>query len=1164
MALTINDVLTRCVLTISPETLLVDAVRIMTERKISCLVATEDNKPVGILTESNLVLAARLGSKLDHLTARDYLSPPVVSIATQQSIYAAFEYLLENQVRHLVITHPDGTLEGLLSLTDLLKATELDDYLTTKQVSTVMNRNLVTVKPDTALRQALEQMATLHISSVVVMMEGQAIGIFTERDAARLLAQGADMQHLSVQDVMTAPLLTLHYQSSLLDAATIMRGRGIRRLVIVDDAEQPLGIVTQFDVIHGLEGQTIRHFRMEQEALEESLVEHQLLLKEKSELERIVDASPAVLYRCQWQPADEQFVLTYVNAAASSMLGYHHHEAYQIDWWQAHIHPDDREAVLEAIAQSLQASDLSDQEYRIRHHDGHYIWVHDHARLYRNEVGQPWELVGSWQDISARRHKQAALMSSEARYRSLFDDAQDMIHITDAQGFITDVNQAELSTLAYNREAMVGRCVLDFIAPDFQDHCRHVLPRVLAGEAVTQHETVLLTSDGKRVWVEISATPQYNLAGEVVAARAISRDISERKAREEAYRIVAERNQRILTASMDGIIIHNEQGRIIDVNPAYCTMSGFDRERLLQMCINDIEAALEPNQAQHMMENIKQQGAVHFQTRHHHHDGSVFDVDVSAVPLPQEDGSILIAGFVRDMRAQLQQEGHMRLLNQAVTAIHESVMITDATGVIVYVNPAFSEHTGYHASEAIGKTPRLLNSKQQSKAFYAHFWDVISSGKPWSGRILDRKKDGTIFPVMMSVAPIFDQDGNISHYVAVHEDLSKNESLQKNMMQAQRMEAVGMIVGGIAHDFNNILACIIGNFYLIRMMRPDDAKLLERITSIEDATHNGAKMIRQMLSFARHDQADMQPLLLNAFIKETYKLVAASLPENITLDLRVPQGDSYWVNGDATQLQQIVLNLITNARHALAQHEHGHIILELNQQPPASALLEQQPEYKSDTGWCSIHCIDNGCGINAEHLAHIFDPFFTTREAGVGTGLGLAMVQNAMMQHRGLVDVQSEPGKGSHFSLYLPLQANNDVVDTVSKDIVRIAGDGKGVLIVDDEAALRQVLRDVLQHNGFTVWEASDGEQAIKCYLQNRARIHLVLSDIVMPNMGGIVAAKEIHAVDPTLPIILQTGHGEDTQQQAMDSIEHGICIQKPVNIPDLMHLISGLLTAMG
>jgi len=240
---------------------------------------------------------------------------------------------------------------------------------------------------------------------------------------------------------------------------------------------------------------------------------------------------------------------------------------------------------------------------------------------------------------------------------------------------------------------------------------------------------------------------------------------------------------------------------------------------------------------------------------------------------------IEIVGYWIDITERKRHELQLQLLESAVASVNESIVITDPDGVIVYVNPSFTSNTGYSEDEAIGHTPAILNSKQQSQQFYQQFWKTIKDGKPWSGRILDRRKDGTIFPALLSVAPIFDEAATISHFVAMHEDLTHSEAVQKKILQAQKMEAVGIMAGGMAHDFNNLMAGLMANIYMLQMLYRDDKELIERSRIMEQSIGHGAKLIQQLLTFASKDRTEMRSTELTSVVRDAFKM--AGIPEDI-------------------------------------------------------------------------------------------------------------------------------------------------------------------------------------------------------------------------------------------------------------------------------------------
>ncbi|GAV20944.1 hypothetical protein MMIC_P1922 [Mariprofundus micogutta] len=623
----------------------------------------------------------------------------------------------------------------------------------------------------------------------------------------------------------------------------------------------------------------------------------------------------------------------------------------------------------------------------------------------------------------------------------------------------------------------------------------------------------------------------------------------------------AERLNRILDADFDAVIAH-QHSKVIYANKAARDLFGYPTlEQTLGKNPMDYISETYRDRAMQAVRKAVQSGKSHGPIEMealHPESREAFPIELASTPIVWE-GKPALVSIVRDISERKQREEGMRLLESAVASISESIIITDTQGVIVYANPAFTKNTGYTDQEVIGSTPSNLHNKQPGYDFYNRLWDTVRSGQLWRGRILNCKKDGTVYPAQISAAPIFNAEGVISHFVAVYEDLSENEELQKKMMQAQKMEAVGTMVGGLAHDFNNMLASLVGNLYLMSFDHEDDEEMMERISSMEGSVHHAANMIKQMLTFARKDRPSKQPMDMLVFVKEAYKLSHATLSEDINFLLNYPGNKHICVNGDATQLQQVLLNLVTNARHAVEHVDDAEITLELDESEPSAELLNQNLEAHSEIGWCHIRCSDNGCGMSPGTLEHVFEPFFTTKQAGVGTGLGLAMVYGAIQNHQGIIDVESVQGQGTTVSIWLPLQ-QEEAVQVYDEDRLSVDGSGKTVLLVDDEKELLSVVAEVLSRSNFSVLQASDGIQAVDLFRSHSASVDLVLMDVVMPHKGGVIAAKEIRELDAEVPIIFQTGYGERAQLEAAASISNSDSLQKPVLVPELLKKIMELI----
>lgn len=507
-----------------------------------------------------------------------------------------------------------------------------------------------------------------------------------------------------------------------------------------------------------------------------------------------------------------------------------------------------------------------------------------------------------------------------------------------------------------------------------------------------------------------------------------------------------------------------------------------------------------------------------------------------------------------------QAEEDIHILSSSVEQASEGILITDREGIIKYANPAFTRLSGYSKAEVVGKRPSLFKSDLHDSRYYEKMWADISSGKPWQDRIVNLKKDGSSYPAMLSIAPIKNREGEITHYVGSQQDLREYEHLEEQFHQAQKMEAIGTLVGGIAHDFNNTLAGITGNLYLAKKSISDSPKTVQRLETIEALSYGTAAMIQQLLAFVRKDVKTFHPLTISSFIKETVKMHRVSIPENIRLICNVRDTDAQ-VKGDINQLQQVIMNLLNNARDAVEASEDPTITIELNVFEADSRFLNKHPDLTSGS-FATISVSDNGCGIKQGNIEHIFDPFFSTKDVGKGTGLGLSMAIGAIHSHNGVIEVDTKVGCGTTMKIYLPLIHADDEKAEVVFDQDVVLGNGETILLVDDESTVVETGKAVLKSLGYKVMSASDGLEATATYREHQDRIDLLLMDVVMPNMSGVAAAEEIRKISPQAKIIFVTGYDRTSTLNGANSIAHEVVIAKPYTTSEISRLIRKILEA--
>lgn len=528
----------------------------------------------------------------------------------------------------------------------------------------------------------------------------------------------------------------------------------------------------------------------------------------------------------------------------------------------------------------------------------------------------------------------------------------------------------------------------------------------------------------------------------------------------------------------------------------------------------------------------------------------------NCVPKSQLDSATLVR-TIRSTLAlhsleheQQQAEESLRKLSRAVEQSADTVVITDRNGTIEYVNPAFEKLTGYSREEACGRTPRLLKSGEQAPEMYQEMWRTILSGNVFRGILVNRKKSGDLYYVEESVSPVRDGAGQITHFISNGRDLTERLRLEAQLLQAQKMDAVGRLAGGVAHDFNNLLTIITSYSELaldtVQKSSPLEAKLQEILL----AARRAAELTRQLLAFSRKQPQALRVVELNSVVAGIAKTLPRLIGEDIEFSFTAG-GSVGCVRADPMQVEQMLMNLAANARDAMPQG--GHLRIETSSLHLDDVYIQDKPAKIPPGDYALITVSDDGKGIPRGDLPHIFEPFFTTKPSGKGTGLGLATVYGIVKQNKGFVWVYSEPDSGTVFKIYLPSVAGRSPVANRGQRESKPASLGtETILLVEDEAAVRQSTAEFLRLRGYTILEAKDGLEALTLARKHEARIHLVVTDVVMPNMSGGELAKEIETLRPEIRLVFVSGYaGKTVLDHKVVDLETNF-LQKPYTLNQL------------
>jgi PAS domain S-box-containing protein len=763
-------------------------------------------------------------------------------------------------------------------------------------------------------------------------------------------------------------------------------------------------------------------------------------------------------------------------------------------------------------------------------------------------------------DVTQRKRAENLLQESEERYKNLLEVAPVGIAVH-SEGEIVFLNPTGVSLLGgETEEQLIGKPIIEIIHPDGLEKAQSRIKRMMAGErGLYPAEDVYLKLDGTSTNVEVMATPlQYECKR---AVQVIFTDITERKKTEEQLRRSEENYLKLFQdAPLMYVITRNEQGIpfISDCNKLFLNSVGFAREEVIGKPLADFYSPesqarlLDGGGYARALAGEYVMGERQLLTR----DGRL--IQTFLYTMPETDYSGHVTGtrsmFV-DVTAERKAEETQRRLATAIDQATEGVIITNTEGTIHYVNPAISRMTGYSKEELRGANPRILKSEEHDSIFYAQLWATIKSGKIWSGRFINRKKNGQLYYEDSTISPVKDTSGAIVNFVAVKRDITEHLELSKQLFQAQKMEAIGTLAGGVAHDFNNLLQAVLGYSELMLQRKKEEEPDYADLQKIYQAGKRGADLVKSLMTFSRKVDTKHVPVDLNQEITSVRSLLSRTIPKTININLHL-KGNLESIEADPSQISQVLMNLGVNARDAM---------------PDGGTLTIETTNIQMDEEYCKSHLeakpgnyvvltfSDTGQGMDKETLSHIFEPFFTTKEIGKGTGLGLATVYGIVKQHGGQIKCYSELGLGTTFTIYLPaIQVEQDSqAPTVETTIPRGT---ETVLLVDDEDDIRDLGATLISQFGYKVITANNGKEALEAFQREGNCISLIILDLIMPEMDGRKCLEEILRVNPNAKVIVASGHSESgSANNVMAAGARGF-IQKPYNMRQLLTTIREIL----
>lgn len=859
---------------------------------------------------------------------------------------------------------------------------------------------------------------------------------------------------------------------------------------------------------------------------------------------------------------DDQRRFAHVNQALSNMLGYSKEELQNLCPLDI-THPEDRERAQKHL-EALERGEVDCYRFEKRYirKDGRALWCDVSACALRYPGSKLTAILRIMSDITDRRESEEALRKSEERFRIITDFAHDWDYWVDPDWRLLYMSPSCECITGYTRDEFMRLPELlhQIIHPaDRERVLRHFRDTKVNPEAPRHAmDFRIIRKDGTERWINHVCLAVHGRDGTPMGRRVSNRDITDRRLVEEELAESEERYRLLVELSPDGIVIvAHSDGKIIFANRAAAEILGASSVEALvgEYLWNFIHPEY------HAMVRERVQRMVDFQTpqpwaeeKYLRLDGTAIDVEVAAVPVIQK-GALVAQVMFRDISTRKRGQEELLRLATAIEQASETIEITGIDGTVLYVNPAFERTTGYRRDEAIGNNPRMLKSGKHDARFYEEMWATITRGEVWNGNFVNRRKDGKLFEEEASITPIKDAVGDIVNYVAVKRDVTKEVSLQRQLLQAQKMEAIGTLAGGIAHDFNNLLQVVLGYTELL-VAEKDDADLeYHDLMRILTAANNGADLVQRLLTFSRKVEPKPVPLDLNRQIRQVGKLLRRIIPKMIEIKLNLSSPLAH-IHADPTQMEQILMNLAVNARDAM---------------PDGGTLTVATEDIILDEEFCKTHVgiqpgeyvqltvSDTGHGMDKETATHVFEPFYTTKDVGRGTGLGLPMVYGIVQQHRGLIMLYSEVGTGAVFKMYFPAIGRPTETDMEIVGVLPAFGT-ETILMVDDEELIRELGARILAKAGYSVLQATNGHEALRIFEKERSRLGLIILDLIMPEVGGKQCLKELLAMDPQARVLMASGYSSDVSVRECLEIGAKGFVSKPYRMVELLQDVRKIL----
>lgn len=796
--------------------------------------------------------------------------------------------------------------------------------------------------------------------------------------------------------------------------------------------------------------------------------------------------------------------------------------------------------------------------------DGEEKWLRLILNPWRDENGDVVEFAAIIEDVTERKLAEFGLERSRAFLEAVLDNVEDGIVACDASGEFSLFNKACRRLQVIDPRQQAADSWVDHYDPDDESKplSRQELPlfRAFAGEYIDNERMVIAPPGQPRKTLIASGCPIFSANGSKLGAVVSMNDVTEREAAEAAIMQRKAELRLILDNVPVRVWLKDDRNRIVRLNEAAARSMGMNLEEATGINLSDLDEGPAGHSYEADLVVLKSgQPKLGVVEETFEEDGTSSWIRVDKVPYTDpETGSRFILVTAIDITAERdaaetlrENEARFRFLYNNTPALLHTV---DLTGRITSVSDFWLETLGYTRKEVLGKASTdFQTAESAAEAVKSELPALLENGASQNNSYRFVKKSGEIVDVLMSSVAERDEDGNVVSGISVLTDVTQMKALEIQLMQSQKMEAVGQLTGGLAHDFNNLLAVIIGNLQLLERALGDDARARKKASSALKAAERGADLTQRLLAFSRRQTLDTEVIDVNDLVHGMQDMLTRTLGSSIKLNVHL--ADNIWpTDSDIGQLESAILNLAVNARDAM--DNGGTLTIETARKTLAESYAATHSEV-SPGDYVVISVSDTGCGIPAEYLEKVFQPFFSTKEVGRGTGLGLSMVYGFAKQTGGHVGVYSEPGYGSTFRLYLPRSGSE--VDTAGGSAEadrKVIGGAETILVVEDNDDVREITITLLEDLGYSVLVANNGQRALKI-LQECDDIDLLFTDIVMPGgLDGAELALQAVKLRPAIKVVYASGFADAVAFDRSRITTGGTLISKPFQRDELALMV--------